>query len=404
MVHRILLSFFVSSFLSVFVLTSPHLASAATFRTGETLTIDQTLTDLYATGGSVTVNAPITNDLTVAGGTVTIDAPVSGGVLASGGTVNIESTINQTLRAAGGTINLRAPIGRDAILFGGSITVSESASISGDLIINGGSVTIQAPVTGNVVINAGAVVLNSSVGGNVTGNVERLVLGNQAVIMGNLDYTSPQRAVLRDGAIISGIENFKQADTKQKGEKIAGLFTNFSLYKLVADILGSLAIIYLLYAVTRRILDKGSSEPVKAGLLGFLTLIVAPIIGILLLFLILPGIVILIMYLLLLILSAFLSKLLLGKFALTWWYKRNNKKYELDWKSAVIGPILMFILMLIPVIGWFISFLVYLAALGSVMVEMYSWISSPKATPVSSWENTSIKAAVTKKTMKRRRS
>ncbi len=364
---------------------APVMTHAATFRSGETVSVDDNLEDLYAAGGTVVINAPVTNDLAIAGGTLNLDAPVSNSVFASGGTINVRGTIGNTLRAAGGTITVSSAVARDVLLFGGTITVDREASISGDLVVNGGQVMIQSPVTGDVYVNGGQVTIDAEIGGNVEGNVENLVLGSQAVIQGDLRYESSQRAVIRDGAVINGQEDFRRMERADRdGAKIAGLISTFSFYKLIADILGSLALIYIFYTFTRRVVERGMVEPVKKGLLGIAALILGPIIGFFLLILILPGIVMLILYGLLLLLATFISKIFLGWMIMRWWYGRNNRRYTLDWKAAVVGPLVMFLLLLIPVLGWFISFIIYLIAFGSLLTEIASWISSPdqeRATP-----------------------
>lgn len=364
------------------VLLSPVSGYAATFRNGDTVMVDETLTDLYAAGGTITIDSPVQNDLTVAGGTINLNAPVSGGLLAAGGTLNIEGKIGNTLRAAGGTIRISEPVQRDVVLFGGTITLDETASVSGDLIVNGGQINIQAPIGGNIYVNGGQVTINSSVGGNVEGEVENLILGRQAVIDGNLNYTSTQRATLRDGAMIRGQENFKQTENRDvdNAGKIAGIVTGFSIYKLIADILTGLVLIYLLYNFTRRVVETGRAEPLKNGLLGLAALIVGPILAIFLFILILPGFLGLVFYLLLILLSIVIGKLFVGWLILRWWYERDKRVYVLDWKAAIIGPIVLFLLLLIPVIGWLLGFIVFLIAMGALVSEVFSWSTAPKAT------------------------
>lgn len=365
--------------LLISVLFSPQSVYAATFQSGDTVTITKPFTDLYASGGTITVSAPIQNDLTVAGGTINLNSPISGGLLAAGGTINSKAQISNTMRAAGGTITISAPVKRDVILFGGTITLDETASVSGDVVINGGTINIQAPITGNVIVNGGQVTINSPVGGNIKAETDTLILGSKAVIDGSLDYSADSRAILRDGAILKGPENFHQKEKRNdEREKIAGLITSWSLYKLVTDILGSLALIYLLYRYTKRVVEAGDTEPLKKGLLGLAGLLLGPLVGFMLLVLIVPGIITFLLYSLLLLLAAFISKLLLGKLLLRWWFARNNKSYTLDWKAAVVGPIGMFILLYIPVIGWFIGFLFFLLAIGSLLAEAGSWITGPE--------------------------
>lgn len=356
----------------------PASVQAATFRSGDSVRVDTTLEDLYASGGTVTIAAPTRNDLTVAGGTVTVNGPVTGGLLGAGGTINIRGVIGNSARVAGGTITLSAPIRRDAVLFGGTITLDDTASVSGDLIANGGTINIQAPVTGDIEVNGGQVTINAPVGGNVRGKMDTLILGNNAVINGNLSYTADRRAVLRDGAVLKGQENFRQREEhSDSGRKIAGILTTWSLYKLIADMLGSLALIYLLYRFTTRVVARGQEEPLKNGVLGLAVLILTPIIGFFLLILIFPGILTFLLYAAALFLAAFLSKILLGYFLLRWWYGRDRIQYRLDWKAAIVGPLAMFLLFLIPIIGWLIGFILFLIALGSLASEAATWLSSP---------------------------
>lgn len=376
--HIILLFRFI---LVVSFFLTPQTVHAATFQNGETVSITKPFTDLYASGGTVTVSAPVQNDLTVAGGTITINSPISGGLLAAGGTINSKAQISNTMRAAGGTITISAPVKRDVIVFGGTITLDETASVSGDLVVSGGTVNIQAPIAGDILVNGGQVTINSTVGGNVKADVGTLILGSKAIINGSLDYSADSRAVLRDGAVLKGTENFQQREAQHdQPEKIAGLVTSWSLYKLIADILGCLALIYLLYRYTKRVVSASETDTFKKGLLGFAFLLIGPLLGFMLLVLILPGIATFLFYGLMLLLAAFMSKLLLGRQILHWWYGRNNISYTLDWKAAIVGPIGMFILFYIPVIGWFIGFLFFLVALGSLLYESFSWIAGPEKT------------------------
>lgn len=379
MTKRLLSLFFLLPLLLLTLLFPPQ-TYAATFRNGESVTVTEPLTDLYSFGSTVTIDAPVRNDLTIAGGTVTVNDRVTGDLLAAGGNLSIDGEIGNTVRAAGGSIRITRPVHRDVVVAGGTVTLDETASVSGDLIVSGGTVNVQAPVRGNVYVNGGQVTLNAPVGGSVHGDVGTLILGRDAVINGDLTYTSGQRATLRDGAVIRGQENYtpgeKQNDRAGKG--LAAAFTGLALYKLIADILASLALIYLLYLFTRRIVETGAAEPLKNGLLGFAGLILIPILGVFLLVLLLPGILTFLFYGVLLILAAYLSKILLGWLLLRWWYGRDNHVYLLDWKAAVLGPIVMFLLMLIPVLGWFIGFILFLIALGALITSLFSWVSSPR--------------------------
>jgi len=68
--------------------------------------------------------------------------------------------------------------------------------------------------------------------------------------------------------------------------------------------------------------------------------------------------------------GVFLADVYIGWFILRWWERRNKKIYLLDWKAAIVGPIALFILLLIPVLGWLVSTVIFLIALGALIKEI----------------------------------
>ena len=109
--------------------------------------------DVFASGGTVDINAPV-DSLVAVGGTITINAPVAGDVIAAGGTVSVNGDIGGKLIAAGGTITVNSKIGTNAILAGGTVTLGPGATIGRDAMVTGGQVTNAGTVTGNLSVSA----------------------------------------------------------------------------------------------------------------------------------------------------------------------------------------------------------------------------------------------------------
>lgn len=135
------------------VLLPSGVSGLATYGGGDVVIDTPVQDDVFASGGTVTVDAPVSS-LTVAGGTININAPVSGDVFAAGGTVNVNSDIGGKIVVAGGVVNIDQEIGTNAIVTGGTVTIGKDARISRDALISGGTVTNAGEVRGNLTVRA----------------------------------------------------------------------------------------------------------------------------------------------------------------------------------------------------------------------------------------------------------
>lgn len=363
-----------------------HPVSAADVRSGEEVTIPSTATnlnDLYLFGGKVFVDAPVTNDVVAAGGDVTISKPVSGSVIIAGGNLKVSGDVGGTIRAAGGKVRIDAPITRDLVVAGGDITVTQNAVINGDAIINGGKVNLEGPVKGDVQLNGGEATINASVSGSVAGTVGKLTLGPNAVINGNLTYKSQEKATIADGAVIKGKTNFteiKQPDTHAAKEILAaGTF-----YKLLTDIILSVLVIFFFTRAILAVFGRMAESPVQSGAIGLAFLIFFPIAAAILLILLLLGVVAFFAYGVIIFVSLLLVKIFLGWYVIHWWENREKKDYRLDWKAGVIGPILLYVLGLIPIIGWLAVAILMLVTTGAVVQELWDLIARNRLAPAKS--------------------
>lgn len=366
-----LLKIIVTTLLSLVILINTNVTYAATFKTGESVDIpesEKTLKDAYLFGETVTVDGPVQNDLTAAGGSLTFNGNISGSLLAAGGNLYIRSHVGNTIRVAGGEIVISGPVDNDVVIAAGTARVTKSASISGDLIFTGGKLDIEAPIKGNVTIYAGAVNIDSTVNGNVNGEVGELMLGNSAVINGNLVYKADNKAKSESNAVVKGKHEYTKIEPKQEKPKgLVSAFTISAFYKLVVDIIITLLLITYLPLFVTKILTRNSSSPLSSAGSGLIFLLVWPALCIFLLLFFWLGFASLFLYALALIIALFMTKIQLGYWILQWWNKREKKTYDLDWKAAIVGSISLFILLLIPLLGWLTVFIIFLISLGGIV-------------------------------------
>lgn len=361
----------------------PEQTSAADVRADDSITIrptEQNLHDLYLFGHDISVDSPVTNDLVTAGGTINSNAQVTGSIMAAGGDILIKGPVGNTVRVAGGNIQVNSTMARDLIAAGGNIIVGKDATISGDVLFFGGKLSMQGSVQGKMLVNGGEVFIDGPVKGNVTGEVGKLTLGPHAVINGSLSYSSSEKAVMEGGAVVHGKTTFTQIQPKEERHKsmLGGLFGTFSIYKLLTDIILSILFILFFHRFIHKILVSMTAAPLKSAGVGFIYLLVFPAAAVFCLLLIWLGFAAFLFYGLSLLVGIFIAKIFLGFAVMRWLEKRNNKEYVLDWKAGLVGPIILFILLFIPIIGWIAVAILFFIALGAMLGEFTGIIAGQK--------------------------
>jgi hypothetical protein len=61
-----------------------------------------------------------------------------------------------------------------------------------------------------------------------------------------------------------------------------------------------------------------------------------------------------------------------------WFERRSKKDYTLDWKAGVVGPLALFLILLIPILGWAVGAILFLIAVGALVGELLFFMSNQK--------------------------
>jgi len=363
---KILISLFLPFLLLTFAVQP---VSAAYLRGGENVQLSkkEKVENPYLFGEKITTDAQIIGDLITAGGTLTLRGTTTGSINTAGGTIIIDANVGNSIRVAGGDIKISGRVDKDIVAAGGTVFIEKNASVGGDIIFTGGTLTVEGPVRGNIIANGGSIILKSKIDGNIDGEMGTLQIQEGSEIGGNLTYTSSQKALISDAAIIQGQQTYHPSAKKDSNNIWGRFFAAGTFFKLATDILFSLLLIYLFPGILKRLSRMSRAEPLKKSLIGLGFLFLTPLAGIMLLLIIWLGLSVLLIYSIFLILALMISKILVGWFALDWWNKRNKKIYHLDWKAGVLGPALVMLLFLIPVVGWLAIAAVFLITLGSLL-------------------------------------
>ena len=276
-------------FLLVFILFGlVRVAPVAAFemRQGNDITVPKDTVvkgSLFAAGNTVTVDGTINGDLYCAGQTIVVHGTVAGDVLCAGQTLDVSGTVGGNIRSMGQLLNVSGVVRRNVVLMGQTLSIGPAAVLSGELLTAGQTLTVDGRVAQDVVAAGQSVRLNSAVVGNVTAYGETISLGEKARVAGDLTYTSNMELSQATGAAISGRVTHL---LPPKPDKVPSKFWMPKAKPWPARAVGSM-VFYLIVGVlvvllardrVMRIATQMKERPWLDFLVGFLTMIGAPIV------------------------------------------------------------------------------------------------------------------------------
>jgi hypothetical protein len=261
----------------------------------------------------------------------------------------------------------------DLTVIGGNANIHENSTVNGDVVVIGGNVTIDGRVNGDLSVMGGSVFLDDNA--EIQGSVESL-------------GGTVQRA---SGAVVEGQDMGNRGDSRRITTVRNPAF-NISFEPVTATLmaifqalaLAALAIVINLFAPRpmERTGLSAAAQPVTSGGVGCLTILVLLVMAITII--LLP--------------ISLLGFLVVGVAALFGWAalglifgRRLSVWLNQSWSDPVnagVGTLtlslLASLLNIIPCVGWVISFVVGLVALGAVVLSRFgTQLYSGPAAPAS---------------------
>lgn len=368
--NRMSRALFVGVFVSA-ALLMPVFAAAAEFRAGDQPSLasnERTAGNFYIAGGNVTSGGQVRGDLAAAGGNVLVSGPVSEDIAAAGGSITILGNAGGDMRVAGGNIIVNGQVGGDLAVAGGQVQVS-GAGVGGDVLWGGGVLRIDAPVAGNLELAGGNVFINAPVRGNVHFTGEKLTLGSNAVIDGNLTYSSPKEAEVLNGAVVKGTTSYEPRPSVRAFTKTGVLAVLSSLFLLKFIMLFAsalvLGLVFKRYSAT--LVHTVVSQPLLELGRGFVMFAALPAASVVLLMTVIGvplGALGLIVFGALILFASIASPIVLGSIVRRWISK--STEHDIRWTTILLGAALFTLLNAIPFVGWIAKFVILLMTAGAV--------------------------------------
>lgn len=322
--------------------------------------------DLFLFAHRAVLDGTVNGDVYVMAERLTINGKVNGDVIALTGSCDIKGEVNGNVRTMSQLLHINGTVERNVFSFTKDNIVEEAGLVKGSIL----SFSKQAEVYGTVgkELNGSyyQVRISGTTGGTSLLSTNSLVLEKTAVINGNLTYSSPQRAMIAEGAVIKGTEEFREANPMERKFPHQRLFG--SLLSLLSLTAMWLLLRYLIPGTVLRVEQTLQSHPVQLAGTGALVLLIAPIV-LLLLFVTIAGIPIALILLFGLGTLLYVSKVFIGIW-LGKWVSGIWKRPLHPLLREAIGVYGLFLLTQLPIYGWLITLAAWLLFTGAVFSIM----------------------------------
>lgn len=322
--------------------------------------------DLYVAGEQVAVSQSVRDDVVAAGQRVAVTGEVGGDILAAGQEIVVNGSAGGDVRAAGGTVSVTGAARDDVLAAGNEVRFSGSAD--GDLLVAGGSIAVGGEIGRDIQAAGGQIVLTGKVHGTVRAAGGHVEVADGAIIEGDLLTWGEREPVLAPGARIGGrrehraMPNFWQESPQQAlGAWVRSVLGWFILTVVFLYLLPQLTGHTVAAALERSGLALGLGA---VGLLVGMPLVVllsAVVVGWPAAVLVLAGTAAA------MVVAASFSMLAVGVYVA----RRLRDRQGWRWHHALVGVVAVRLLLLVPVAGPLLVFVIMLLAFGALLLTLW---------------------------------
>ncbi|MEK7462421.1 MAG: hypothetical protein AAB618_02500 [Patescibacteria group bacterium] len=354
--------------LAILVVLAPSAAFASSVvRTGETISIekDQKIEgDFYAASSVLSISGEVAEDLISVAGRNTLNGTVGKDAFMLGASVDVHGAVGEDLRIIAGDVIIAEPVTGDVFIIADTVKILSTASIGGDLVVYGGTVEVSGSVGGNVLGNYQSLRLDAPVAKGVDVTAEQFVLGERAEVTENVRYVSLAQLTRAQSAKVGGEVTRSDNVTDSEGKTLPRHIMIVGLVLLFSVLAWFLVARSLMVKMVERALVRG----VRPVLLGFITLIAAPVVFVVLTVSIIGtvvGITGILFYLALMIVTLVGMSATLGTLLSSLVLK--TKEFSTTPYSLIAGVAGIIVLVFIPILGPILLFVLFLITLGALV-------------------------------------
>ena len=342
--------------------------------------------DIFLAGGRITGTARTSENLFATGGEIILDKPQARLGVFAGGDVRLADAEFRELVLAGGDVKIdRIRIADDLTLAGGEVTIGKEAHIGGSTTVMGGEILFAG--TGKAAdLKGREITITGRFDGPVNIRADKLVIASSAVIGGDLTH-SARIVDISQSAQIAG----QTVALDPPGRGMGTWFTAGAIFWTIMFAIGVLLapaiVVYLFPSFTGRARERMHAELGASLFKGFLFVILAPPLIILLMATVI-GVPIGLFAIPFVLVALFLGWAVGVRFVGDWLYRkirRDRAVGEPPTRGSIfgwtlLGAVALFALLMVPVLGFLLNSILELAGLGAVFSQFWSRFRAPIST------------------------
>ncbi len=344
------------------------------FRTADNTTITKgevINNTLFAAGRNIDISGEVNGDVFCAGQTITVTGIIHGDVICAGQTVRVAGQVDGSVRLAGQVVSLGGKVDGSASLAGQQVTLEGDSVVARDVSSAAASSIYNGSVGRDLFTGSSEATIAGSVSRNVNAYVDNLSFEKTANVKGNVSYTSANKANVASGAQIAGHQTRQQPPAKDQ-TKNSGFDLAFGLFSLVTFVVIAMVLVLFAPRLFQLVTERGIKNPGRTALVGFVSLVVAPIviIAVMLTVIGIPlGLILGLAWLLVVILSAPVTAFYLGRMLLP-----SNKRTLL---AMLLGSLVLSIIFMIPIVSFFAVIISALLGTGMIVSAVMRELPTP---------------------------
>lgn len=330
------------------------LAAEAKYFSGESYALEQGETvdgDLFVSASSIRIEGTVTGEAFLFGSSVTVPGEIAGDAFVIGDSVDLSGRFLTDVRVLGNTVDLTGTFDGEVSAAGRHVNIA--ATVAGVVNAAGETVSAGGIFSDMVNLRARKVLLlpNGRFDKDVNVSAEVFDMSEHVMIAGSLNETVGE-ALARKNEI----------------EEAAGCWIApiFWLLTLCGMIVVGLVMRALFPNFVGKAAEMVYHHPLRDLGWGVLTLVLAPII-ILILIVTIIGIPLAFLALMAVVAGLYLGKLFVAVAAGGFVLSRVSKKGTPFWTRLVVGALLVYLVLAIPVLGWLLALLVYCLGVGAIV-------------------------------------
>ena len=333
----------------------------------------ETINDtLLITTKTATIHGDIRGNLFVAAEDIEVTGDISGNLITVADNVTISGSVGgMTVSLADAIIFEEASIGGDLWLAGDTIKLDAKSETQGNLASFSSSLTMEAKVAKDMLVAAERVLISGEIGRNLNVATKHISLLDDAMIGGDIIYrtATKDRLVLGDDVIIRGEIDYqgKPQNVQARNHFVSDSFYLWELLWLVGAFIVGWLIFTLTPSLGRVELGDGK-EGIKTAGIGFLVLVTVPIVAVII------AITVVGLPLSFITIMAWLTAWYLAKIVLAHLIGRSVLAGRSDKPSLVfvlfIGLIIVSIAINLPFLGGVLNLLATILGLG-LMAQLW---------------------------------